>query len=109
MFAPVRTRALKPLACTVFARASERTRTRANAEPCHSCHASGGTGTPRRRGSAACVDECHQGADRVALELQRSPAVAEVAAFPELAVGEACEEAPVCGEECVGHCRQRLG
>src|SRR5712692_679159 len=26
---------------------------------------SGGTGTPRRRGSAACVDECQQGAERV--------------------------------------------
>jgi hypothetical protein len=37
-FAPVRSN-LKPLVCRAFARASEHHRTRANAEPCHSCHA----------------------------------------------------------------------
>src|SRR5262249_36986765 len=40
MFAPVRARSLKLLFCSVFVRVSERKRTRANAEPCHSCHAS---------------------------------------------------------------------
>jgi hypothetical protein len=39
MFAPVRTRSLKPPGSGVSSRASERNRTRANAEPCHSCHA----------------------------------------------------------------------
>jgi len=40
--------------------------------------------------------------------LKRSPGVAAVEALPELAVGEAGEEATVGGEECVGHRRQRL-
>ncbi len=31
--------------CRVFVRASERHRTRTNAQPCHSCHASLGTET----------------------------------------------------------------
>jgi hypothetical protein len=36
--APVRARALKPFVFRLFDRPSERERTRANAEPCHSCH-----------------------------------------------------------------------
>ena len=40
-FAPVRARSLKPPVCRVSVHASERERTRANAEPCHSCHGSG--------------------------------------------------------------------
>jgi len=40
MFASVRARSLKPLAFGDSQRASERNRTRANAQPCHSCHAS---------------------------------------------------------------------
>ena len=43
--------------------------------------------------------------DAVALESKRSPGLAAVAALPELAVGEAGEEATVGGEECVGHRR----
>jgi hypothetical protein len=39
MFAAVRPGKVKPLSCSVFIRASERGRTRANVEPCHSCHA----------------------------------------------------------------------
>src|SRR4051812_28026759 len=38
-FVPVRARSLKTLVSMAFGRASERERTRANAEPCHSCHA----------------------------------------------------------------------
>src|SRR6266496_1363855 len=49
MFAPVRARSLKRLVSRVFARWSERERTRANAEPCHSCHGSFDVGTFRRR------------------------------------------------------------
>jgi hypothetical protein len=37
-FAPVRVRSLKPPVCRVWVRPSERERTRANAEACHSCH-----------------------------------------------------------------------
>jgi hypothetical protein len=45
MFAPVRARALKQLVYRAIGWASERERTRANAEPCHSCYASVGTET----------------------------------------------------------------
>jgi hypothetical protein len=51
MFAPVRARSLKPLCYSVVVRASERERTRANAEPCHSCHAA--VGIRRKPGRAA--------------------------------------------------------
>jgi adenylate kinase family enzyme len=40
MFAPVRALSLKLLPASVSDRATERERTRANAEPCHSCHGS---------------------------------------------------------------------
>src|SRR5262249_5248475 len=47
-------------------------------------------------------------ADAFAFESKRSPAVAAIAALPELAVGEAREEATGGREECVGHRWQRL-
>jgi hypothetical protein len=43
--APVRSRSLKRPVCRAFRIGSERERTRANAEPCHSCHGV----TPRRK------------------------------------------------------------
>src|SRR6266496_4211742 len=52
MFAPVRARSLKQVVCTVFVPASERKRTRANAEPCHSCHAS--SRNPGEGGASGC-------------------------------------------------------
>ena len=45
MFGPVRGRSLNPRVCRLFAQASERERIRANAQPCHSCHALSGTET----------------------------------------------------------------
>src|ERR1051326_6892078 len=55
MFAPVRTRSLKPRGYRVSSRASERDRTRASAEPCHSCHALRPIGGPDRNVKAGAV------------------------------------------------------
>src|SRR5262245_21640448 len=52
--------------------------------------------------------EREHGGERVALQSHRRPAVAAVAALPELPVGEAGEQATVGGEERVRHRRQRL-
>jgi hypothetical protein len=51
MFAPVRDCSFKRLVYAVVGRPSERDRTRANARPCHSCHAQAGPylGLPRLR------------------------------------------------------------
>jgi hypothetical protein len=48
MFGSVRARSLKSPVCSLFVRASERDRTRANAQPCHSCHGSSGMRHARR-------------------------------------------------------------
>src|SRR5258705_10282610 len=58
-------------------------------------------------GAAGSAEREH-GGERVALESHRRPAVAAVAALPELPGGEAGDEATVGGEERGGHCRQRL-
>ena len=50
-----------------------------------------------------------RGRRAIALEPHRRPAVSAVAAFPELAVGEAGEEATVGGAERVRHRRERFG
>jgi hypothetical protein len=67
-----------------------------------------GSGVTAASVSAACVGERDEGGKRVTLESQRAPVVPTVAAFPDLAVGEAGEEATVGGDECVGHRRERF-
>ncbi len=57
-FAPVRARSLKQLFCRVRVQASERERTRANAEPCHSCHGI------RCRSRRRCPPRCTRTAPR---------------------------------------------
>src|SRR5438445_10851140 len=61
MFALVRPRSLKPLGYGVSTRTSEHERTRANAEPCHSCHA---LSVPDRKvsriGALGCFGDEHR-------------------------------------------------
>src|SRR5439155_8215240 len=46
---------------------------------------------------------------RVAADRARAPRVAAIAALPDLAVGEACEEAAMRRDERIRHRRERLG
>ena len=54
------------------------------------------------------VAEGDEAVERVASELQRRPAVALVAALPQLAIGEAGEQSSVRREKRVGHRGKRL-
>src|SRR5918994_3898415 len=60
-------------------------------------------------GFCARVHERVDGWWRVAGERAGSPAVAAIAALPDLPVGERREQPAITGNERVGHCRERVG
>src|SRR6266481_2268239 len=95
----MRVDAWKPLSCVAL-------RMRLRREGSHPPTASR-VGRSLLSGAAGSAEREH-GDERVALEPHRRPAVAAVAALPELPVGEAGKEATVGREERIWHRRQRL-